>query len=269
MFYSSSAWPTEEMLSRGRPRCLLIGLLVAVPSGAGIALSVLSGNAGSLVGVAISASLLPPAVNCGLFWAVAFVIGVSGKQEYLFGFQNATYYYEPCYVDDPALESFLLGAVSLALTALNIVSIIATGVAILRLKEVTPDKIPQSFSTFWRRDVRAHRDYYRTLHHRAGGDLDLVHETREALGICSGEDPDGGLADTFLQRLFEEACADCHVMDIRNWVASPPSSTTAKRRVLRGQISVMDQRASSNVARLAECEHGRRRTKTVSASKMI
>jgi len=34
-----------------------------VPSGAGVALSVLGGNAGSLVGVAISASLLPPACN--------------------------------------------------------------------------------------------------------------------------------------------------------------------------------------------------------------
>ena len=46
-------------------------MLIAVPSGAGVALSVLGGNAGSLVGVAISASLLPPAVNCGLCWAVS------------------------------------------------------------------------------------------------------------------------------------------------------------------------------------------------------
>jgi len=38
-------------------------VLIAVPSGAGVALSILGGNTGSLVGVAISASLLPPAVN--------------------------------------------------------------------------------------------------------------------------------------------------------------------------------------------------------------
>ena len=44
-------------------RSLWIGVLIALPSGAGVALSVLGGNAGSLVGVAISASLLPPAVN--------------------------------------------------------------------------------------------------------------------------------------------------------------------------------------------------------------
>jgi len=48
---------------RGALRSLWVGVLIALPSGAGVALSVLGGNAGSLVGVAISASLLPPAVN--------------------------------------------------------------------------------------------------------------------------------------------------------------------------------------------------------------
>ena len=48
---------------RGLLRSLWVGVCVAIPSGAGVALSILSGNAGSLVGVAISASLLPPAVN--------------------------------------------------------------------------------------------------------------------------------------------------------------------------------------------------------------
>jgi hypothetical protein len=43
-----------------------------------VALSVLGGNAGSLVGVAISASLLPPAVNAGLFWALALVLAAGG-----------------------------------------------------------------------------------------------------------------------------------------------------------------------------------------------
>jgi len=57
-------WPTDEMLGRGKPRSIAVGALVAIPSGAGVALSILAGNAGSLVGVAISASLLPPAVNC-------------------------------------------------------------------------------------------------------------------------------------------------------------------------------------------------------------
>lgn len=66
-------WPTDEMISRGLYRSLYVGCLIAIPSGAGVALSVLGGNAGSMVGVAISASLLPPAVNCGLYWAQALI----------------------------------------------------------------------------------------------------------------------------------------------------------------------------------------------------
>jgi len=49
--------------SSGLGRSLWVGVLIALPSGAGVALSILGGNTGSLVGVAISASLLPPAVN--------------------------------------------------------------------------------------------------------------------------------------------------------------------------------------------------------------
>ena len=44
-------------------RGLWVGVCIALPSGAGVALSVLGGNTRPLVGVAISASLLSPAVN--------------------------------------------------------------------------------------------------------------------------------------------------------------------------------------------------------------
>ena len=82
--YNVAKFPTSEMLSRGELRSLWVGVLIAVPSGAGVALSVLGGNAGSLVGVAISASLLPPAVNCGLFWAISLVesIGSNANSNY-------------------------------------------------------------------------------------------------------------------------------------------------------------------------------------------
>ena len=73
------------MMSRGELRSLWVGVLIAVPSGAGVALSVLGGNAGSLVGVAISASLLPPAVNAGVFWALSIALAISGI------FPDATY----------------------------------------------------------------------------------------------------------------------------------------------------------------------------------
>ena len=44
-------------------RSLWVGMLISLPSGAGVALSVLGGNISSLVGVAVSASLLAPTVN--------------------------------------------------------------------------------------------------------------------------------------------------------------------------------------------------------------
>lgn len=44
---------------------LVYGIIVAIPSGMGVALSLLDQNVGGLVGVAISASLLPPAVGAG------------------------------------------------------------------------------------------------------------------------------------------------------------------------------------------------------------
>ena len=46
-------------VNRGLARGLGVGVAIALPSGAGVALSILGGNTGSLVGVAISASLLP------------------------------------------------------------------------------------------------------------------------------------------------------------------------------------------------------------------
>ncbi len=83
--YNPPAWPLEEMVSWGHPHAFLISSHVAVPSGIGIALSVLSGNAGFLVGMAISASFLPPAVNCRLLWPVAAVIVATLDDRYLLG----------------------------------------------------------------------------------------------------------------------------------------------------------------------------------------
>jgi uncharacterized membrane protein len=61
---------------RGKLQSLWVGLLVAVPSGAAVAIGILNGNISSLVGAAISASLLPPAVN-----AVSF--NHKGKYSYI------------------------------------------------------------------------------------------------------------------------------------------------------------------------------------------
>lgn len=48
----------------GNARSLWMGILWALTSGTGVAVALLQGAVGPLIGVAISASLLPPVVNC-------------------------------------------------------------------------------------------------------------------------------------------------------------------------------------------------------------
>ena len=170
--------------------------------------SVLGGNAGSLVGVAISASLLPPAVNAGFFWCLSLLIGVTEGKIKMFGplDANLTFTeYKPQYSDSQTLEAFILGVVSLALTILNIICIIITGIAILRLKEVTPEKIPQTFSEFWKTDVRSRRGKYNRLDEESS----LMEEGLEF-----------GLDGTIIQGLFEEAQKDEDMKQIKRWVVA-------------------------------------------------
>lgn len=61
--WSDDVWPTWMMRERGLLRVVWVGTLVAFPSGCAVAISLLAGNESSLVGVAISVSLLPPNVN--------------------------------------------------------------------------------------------------------------------------------------------------------------------------------------------------------------
>ncbi|UYV60446.1 hypothetical protein LAZ67_1001173 [Cordylochernes scorpioides] len=171
--WGQGAWPTAEMTSRGLLRSLWVGALIALPSGAGVALSILGGNAGSLVGVAISASLLPPLVNAmnvypserltpcvmqGLLWALAAikfwksmgeeatakyringgdngVVQISGppNPDYLKPSLAAPKGYHPVFSDSMDVECGVLGVVSLGLTLVNIVCIVLMAVAVLKV----------------------------------------------------------------------------------------------------------------------------------------
>jgi len=59
------------MRVRGTTQNFYVALPIAFFSGLGVAVSLLDEQTSSLVGVAISASLLPPAVNAGILW-IAF-----------------------------------------------------------------------------------------------------------------------------------------------------------------------------------------------------
>lgn len=116
-FKVTEDWPTPEMTGRGTSTSFWVGFPVAFFSGLGVAVGLLDDQTNSLVGVAISASLLPPAVNAGMLW-VSYV------------------------AYDPTRHSFeeqwdhgdfrRMGLFSLGLTLINIVLIIFSSMFMVR-----------------------------------------------------------------------------------------------------------------------------------------
>lgn len=102
------------------------------------ALSTLGKNSSGLVGVAISLSLLPPAVNAGICWMIAFLesVGLLDKES------------------DDDTNYWRVGSISFGLTLTNIVCIWLAGVFTFWLKEVAPI---QQKSAFWARDLKIAR----------------------------------------------------------------------------------------------------------------
>jgi len=211
---SSATWPTPEMASRTGWSCLVVGLAIAIPSGVGVAISVLGGNAGSMVGVAISASLLPPAVNTGLYWAMA-MISYGFDDTSFFNKDNVfdnitvngeTFVFEYASYGDIPQELFFRGVISFILTMVNIICIVMVGVLILLVKQVTPERIPQRNAAFWKKDILLNREYEKSL---------METNIAEVIGK---EGAELGLSGTFLEALFEEAVNDKDVIDSRKWV---------------------------------------------------
>jgi hypothetical protein len=214
------------MQSRGDIKRLWVGVLIALPSGAGVALSVLGGNTGEIRVKYISAtlhslynrfigrccyirfvknleyllssllkfiaSLLPPAVNCGLLFAYAIlsntlptvaVVHVSNgidneSHQQVFEFQhrlrpndpiiNCSKYvnnnYSPFYSCNIAHEAAILGSCSLLLTIVNIICIIIMALIIFRIKEVVPlHQENDDIAEFFHHDVKIARDYNKNI----------------------------------------------------------------------------------------------------------
>ena len=161
------------------------------------------------------------------------------------------------------------GFISLTLTIVNIICIIVMGVVILRIKEVTPDKIPQRFSSFWQQHVRTHRNYtrsqQRSVKYRKRPEhentLTLLQEVRNVLNVEDSEDD--GLEDTFLQTIFEQARNDKDYLDILRATGKPapinqPWSSFHKQRSRRcteannnegRSLDILDTRFLNNFTR--------------------
>ncbi|KAK0059243.1 hypothetical protein Bpfe_011319 [Biomphalaria pfeifferi] len=231
-------WPTIEMSSRGSLRSLLVGVLIAIPSGAGVALSILGGKVGSLVGVAISASLLPPAVNAGLLWANAIVVAIrplpttqplsttsgdgmnQSSQVLGNGHLQCPFYvnndFIPEYSCDMSKESAVLGVVSLLLTILNIICIIIMGIVVLKIKEVAPIRtVASAEHDFFVEDIKIARESYQTA---KGQDsyllgkrfLEEYKTVKNDLGVEDDSDED----EDELHRIVEEVEESADVKEI-------------------------------------------------------
>jgi len=120
-FKIAEFWPGTEMTSRGTWTNFYVGIPVAFFSGLGVAVGLLDSQTNSLVGVAISASLLPPAVNAGMLWII-------GLRE-----------------DAEDMGHVQMGVISLSLTIINIIFIIIASMLMFRLKET----LPIEKSIFW------------------------------------------------------------------------------------------------------------------------
>lgn len=165
----------------------------ALTSGTGVAVALLQGSVGPLIGVAISASLLPPVVNCvricgthfarhlltsiqmtsaqGLFWSLSctWLLKTSAggnftlpgtkiphlKGEPFHGNRSA---YEPMYTDYMPVEFFVSGIVSCLLTVVNVMCIFITAIAVLKIKEVAaPYTASPDLRRFWETDIQTVR----------------------------------------------------------------------------------------------------------------
>lgn len=117
------------MSDRGDAQALWIGVAIAVPSGVGVAISVLGENTASLVGVAISAALLPPLVNSGQLLAFAALSYVSLDIDS--GYSSE--------------ELVIMGGYSFVLTMINILCIFV--MALLMFKVSTAFRSNHYFTT--------------------------------------------------------------------------------------------------------------------------
>ncbi|XP_012532898.1 uncharacterized protein LOC105834748 [Monomorium pharaonis] len=156
-------WPTDEMKGRGNYRSLWMGVLWALPSGTGVAVALLQGSNGPLIGVAISASLLPPVVNCGLFWALGciWLIYRPIKMPHIKGesYTNFNSSYTYVYSDYLPVEFFCNGIISACLTFINVMCIFITAIIVLKIKEVAaPYTSTPELRRFWEHDIRLVRD---------------------------------------------------------------------------------------------------------------
>ena len=110
-----------QMQSRGTIEGLYWGAGVAIPSGLGVALGVSSYQISALIGVAISAALLPPIVNSGVCVSAALVF----------------YFRDGYHVNDDTHTWFITGCLSMVLFLMNWILVYSFGLLMFHIKNLT------------------------------------------------------------------------------------------------------------------------------------
>lgn len=124
------AFPTAQMSERGEVEGLIFGAGIAFASGIGVALSVAYGSVNSLVGVAISAALLPPIANSGIL----FTYGLLAQSMPQVSWRREV----PDYEVLSRGKYMIMSAISMGMFIINLLFIYLTGLLIFRLKEFAP-----------------------------------------------------------------------------------------------------------------------------------
>ena len=125
-----------EMSSRGQYEALYWGSIIAFASGIGVALGTSSYQISALIGVAISAALLPPIVNSGVCLGASLIMFVRPNQS-----------------DHIIIHTWVkTGIISMTLFLINWVLLFISAIIMLRLKNLhsfaNAAKIDQNYSKF-------------------------------------------------------------------------------------------------------------------------
>lgn len=247
--WGPNTWPNSEQTARGQWRSLWVGALVALPSGAGVAMAILGGNSACLVGVAISASLLPPSINCGSLWALSLMkvfkslgqdpinvtVPIPGTD------QNRTVQTYPAFVAYPGFQAYyfdnanmhkecaVMAINSFCLTVVNILCIIIAGTLLLKIKEIAPESSMPRTQRFWKHDIKVARDYNRTLHESNDLGQEFLQEWAKVSGVdpklMSSNDPQSRMAQLqTLQDILMDAEDDEVYQTVTRHLANQPAS---------------------------------------------
>lgn len=142
---SPTAWPTQEMISRGQMKTLIYGTFIATAGGAVLAIILLKNNIVALTGVAVATTFMPPFVNGGLCLALATHLQISSIHEPLLPYNSSGQifrlkpswtphvHYNVTYFHDMRLELVALAAVSLAYTFINVFFLLASSFILLKV----------------------------------------------------------------------------------------------------------------------------------------